>query len=75
MLNVAGDLTASVVMERLSPDTRTYRDEMEEDLALEKERITSGDDVIVKLRSEYQGTHLRYRKDCAKRLASCAKNW
>lgn len=48
MLNVTGDLTASVVMERLSPDRAAYKDEMKEDRALEKKRKSTGDDVILK---------------------------
>lgn len=48
MLNVAGDLTASVIMERLSPQEQTYDDEMREENVLERERRKTGDDVILK---------------------------
>lgn len=48
MLNVTGDLTASVVMERLSPDRHAYREEMQEDQALDRKRESTGDDVILK---------------------------
>lgn len=47
MLNVTGDLTASVVMERLSTDSTSYAEEMHEAAALEKKREASGEDVIL----------------------------
>lgn len=48
MLNVAGDLTASVVMERLSPVREGYEDEIREEGTLDRERAATGSDVILK---------------------------
>ncbi len=48
MLNVTGDLTASVVMERLSPeDGSAYEKEMLEESVLEQKRAASGEDVLL----------------------------